>query len=127
MDLILDTSVVIEIFGANNKVLDYLSRYTDKVFGISTITEFELFCVELKEREIIMLDNLPTLEFNKKAGRIGGHIFRDLKKVGKMPKIKDLLIAAACIANNKKLLTMDKDFEIFRGYGLDVGPIIILD
>lgn len=120
MDLILDTSVVIEIFGGNKKVLDYLSRYKDKVFGISSITEFELFCVELKEKEVIMLDNLPTREFDKKAGRIGGHIFRDLKKAGKMPKIKDLLIAATCIANNKKLLTMDKDFDVFRGFGLDV-------
>ena len=120
MDLILDTSVVIEIFGGNKKVLDYLSRYKDKVFGISSITEFELFSVELKEKEVIMLDNLPTREFDKKAGRIGGHIFRDLKKAGKMPKIKDLLIAATCIANNKKLLTMDKDFDVFRGFGLDV-------
>ena len=75
MDLILDTSVVIEIFGGNKKVFGYLSRYKDKVFGISSITEFELFCVELKEKEVIMLDNLPTREFDKKAGRIGGHIY----------------------------------------------------
>jgi len=123
MDLILDTSVVIEIFGGNKKVLDYLSRDMDKVFGISCITEFELFCVELKEREVIMLDNLPTREFDKKAGRIGGYIFRDLKRAGKMPKIKDLLIAATCIANNDKLLTMDKDFDVFRKYGLAVESI----
>jgi tRNA(fMet)-specific endonuclease VapC len=120
MDLSLDTSVVIEIFGGNKRVLDYLSKYKDKVFGITSITEFELFCVELKDREVIMLDNLPTQEFDKKAGRIGGHIFRDLKKAGKMPKIKDLLIAATCIANNKRLITTDGDFEVFKGYGLDV-------
>jgi tRNA(fMet)-specific endonuclease VapC len=57
MDLILDTSVVIEIFGGNNRVHDYLSKYKDKVFGITSITEFELFCAELKEREVIMLDS----------------------------------------------------------------------
>lgn len=81
------------------------------------MTEFELFCVDLKEKEVIMLDSLPTCDFDKKAGRIAGNIFKDLKKAGKMPKVKDLLIAATCIANNKRLITADGDFEIFKGYG----------
>lgn len=63
MDLILDTSVVIEIFGGNKKVLHYLSRYRDKVFGISTVTEFELFCVELKEREEVFKEYGLDVEF----------------------------------------------------------------
>jgi len=46
---------------------------------------------ELKEKEVIMLDNLRTQEFDKKAGRIGGHIFRDLKKEGKIPKTEKYL------------------------------------
>jgi predicted nucleic acid-binding protein len=120
MDLIPDTSVIIEIFGGDKQVLDYLSRYNDKVFGLTAITEFELFSVELKEREVIMLDSLPTQEFNKTAGRIGGHIFRDLKRAGKMPRIKDLLIASTCIANHERLLTTDRDFEVFKDYGLDI-------
>lgn len=37
-----------------------------------------------------------------------------------MPKIKDLMIASICITNNKKLIARDSDFEIFRGYGLNV-------
>jgi len=59
-----------------------------------------------------------------RTGRIGGYIFRDLKKAGKMPKIKDLLIAATCIANDKKLITGDGDFEFFKKYGLDVEIIL---
>jgi tRNA(fMet)-specific endonuclease VapC len=123
MDVILDTSVIIEIFGGNEQVYNYLSRYKDEVFGITAITEFELNCVELKEKEVIVLDSLPTREFDKEAGRIGGHIFRVLKKAGKMPKLKDLLIAATCIADNKRLITTDRDFELFHEYGLAVELI----
>ena len=57
-----------------------------------------MFCVDLKEKEAIMLDSLETCDFDKKVGRIGGYIFKNLKTEGKMPKIKDLLIAATCIA-----------------------------
>lgn len=123
MDLILDTSIIIEIFGGNERILEHLRKYGNKVFGIASITEFELFCVDLKEREITMLDSLSACDFDKKAGRIGGNIFKDLKKAGKMPKIKDLLIAATCIANNKRLITGDGDFESFKKYGLDVEVI----
>ena len=113
----------IEIFGGNKEVLNHLKKNKKKVFGITSITEFELFCVDLKEKEIIMLDNLETCDFDKKAGRIGGNIFKGLKKAGKIPKIKDLLIAATCIANSKRLITMDWDFELFKEYGLDVEII----
>jgi len=114
MDLILDTSIIIEIFGGNETVREHLKNHGNRVFGITSITEFELFCADLKEKEAIMLDSLETCDFDKKAGRIGGYIFKDLKKAGKMPKIKDLLIAATCIANNKKLITGDGDFESFN-------------
>jgi len=123
MDLILDTSIIIEIFGGNERVREHLKNQGNKVFGIASVTEFELFSGDLKEKEVIMLDRLETCDFDKKAGRIGGYIFRDLKKAGKMPKIKDLLIAATCIANDKKLITGDGDFESFKKYGLDVEII----
>ncbi len=96
MDLILDTSIIIEIIGGNERVREHLKNLGNKVFGITSVTEFELFC---------------------------GYIFKDLKKAGKIPKIKDLLIAATCIANNKKLITGDGDFEAFRKYGLEVEII----
>lgn len=118
MDIILDTSVIIEIFGGNEQIHTYLSRYKDAVFGISAITEFELNCVDLKEKEIIMMNNLPTCDFDKAAGTIGGHIFKALKKAGKMPKLKDLLIAATYIAHTKRLVTRDGDFTIFKEFGL---------
>ncbi len=123
MDLILDTSIIIEIFGGNERVHEHLKNYENKVFGITSVTEFEMFCVDLNEREVIMPDSLETCDFDKKAGRIGGYIFKDLKKAGRMPKIKDLLIAATCIANNKKLITGDGDFESFKKCGLDVEII----
>ncbi len=55
MDLILDTNIIIEIFGGNGRIREHLKNLGDKVFGITSVTEFELFCVDLKEKEAIML------------------------------------------------------------------------
>ncbi len=119
MDIVLDTSTIIDIFG-DHTIMDYLEKYEDKVFGITSITEFELFCADLKEKEVIMLSKLETLDFNRESARNAGLLFKDLKKRGRMPKIKDLMIVSICITNNRKLITGEGDFDIFRDYGLDV-------
>jgi hypothetical protein len=36
MDLILDTSIIIEIFGGNERVREHLKNHGNKVFGIVT-------------------------------------------------------------------------------------------
>ena len=119
MDAILDTSIIIEIFRGNNKIIAQLLN-KELIVGLSAITLFELYCGTLKEKEELMLEKLPKLEFDEKSAKIAGKIFRDLKKKGKLPPAKDLLIAANAIAHEKLLFTCDKDFEIFREYGLKV-------
>ncbi len=118
MDAILDTSVIIELFKGNREILEKLSR--DLVYGISVITLFELYCGMLKEREEIFLDKMPKLNYDENSARLAGRIFRELRKDGKTPKVKDLFIASSTIASDKVLITKDSDFEIFRRYGLRV-------
>ncbi|MBO8174999.1 MAG: type II toxin-antitoxin system VapC family toxin [Thermococcus sp.] len=122
MDGLLDTSVIIEIFRGNKKVLDTLVK-KGLIYGVSTITLFELHCGTLKEREELMLEKLPKLEFEEESAKIAGKIYRDLKRKGKLPPAKDLLIAASAIAHDKILFTCDDDFEIFRKYGLKLELI----
>ncbi len=117
MDAILDTSIVIELFKGNKRILDRLKDETT-VYGISVITLFELYCGSLKDREEIFLERIPKLEFDEKSAMFAGKIYRDLKSKGKVPKVKDLLIASSAIAHSKILYTCDSDFEIFREYGL---------
>ena len=118
MDGLLDTSVVIELFGGNRKVIEGLSP--GGTYALPTIVVFELYCGHLKEREELMLEMMPKVEFNEEAAKIAGAIFRDLMKKGQRPPFKDLLIAATAIAHNLVLFTCDRGFERFREYGLKV-------
>lgn len=117
MDAVIDTSVVIEIFGGNKTILNEL-RERELTYGITTITLFELCCGTLKEKEELMIEKFPKLEFEERSARIGGEIFRDLKSRGKIPPAKDLLIAVTAIAHDKTVLTCDRDFGLFSDYGL---------
>ncbi len=118
MDGLLDTSVVIEIFGGNRRVIEGLSP--GETYALPTVVVFELYCGHLKEREELMLEMMPKVEFNEEAAKIAGAIFRDLMKNGRRPPFKDLLIAATAIAHNMTLFTCDRGFERFKEYGLKV-------
>ncbi|WP_297507617.1 type II toxin-antitoxin system VapC family toxin [Thermococcus sp.] len=118
MDGLLDTSVVIELFGGNRKVIEGLSP--GETYALPAIVVFELYCGHLKEREELMLEMMPKVEFNEEAAKIAGAIFRDLMKKGQRPPFKDLLIAATAIAHNMSLYTCDRGFERFKEYGLRV-------
>ncbi len=122
MDAVIDTSVVMEIFGGNETILKNLSD-RELNYGITTITLFELYCGTLKEKEGLMIEKLPKIEFDERSARIGGETFRDLKKKGSVPPAKDLLIAATAIAHDKPVLTCDRDFRVFSDYGLKYEPL----
>jgi len=121
MDAILDTSVVIELFRGNRRVLEALPK--DLIYGISVITLFELYCGSLKEREEIFLEKIPKLNFDERSAKLAGKIYRELRKEGKVPKVKDLLISASAIAHDKLLITADRDFDVFRKFGLNLKII----
>ncbi len=110
--------MVIELFRGNRKVIEGLSP--GGTYTLPTIIVFELYCGHLKEREELMLEIMPKVEFNEEAAKIAGAVFRDLMKKGQRPPFKDLLIATTAIAHNMTLFTCDKAFERFREYGLKV-------
>ncbi len=95
----------------------------DLIYGISVITLFELYCGSLKEREEIFLEKVPKLNFDEKSAKLAGKIYRELRRDGRVPKVKDLLISSSAIAHNKLLITTDKDFEVFRKFGLNLKII----
>ena len=120
MDGLLDTSVVIELFGGNRKVVEELYQEGDREYHLPTIVLFELHCGHLKEREELMLEMMPKVEFDENSAKVAGAIFRDLMKKGKRPPLKDLLIASTAIAHNATLYTCDGDFKRFEEYELKV-------
>ena len=118
MDAILHTCIIIELFKGNREILEKMTR--ELVYGASVISLFELDCGTLKGREEIFLEKIPKLSYDQNSAKLSGKIFRELRKEGKMPKVKDLLIASSAIASDKILITRDSDFEIFRKFGLRV-------
>jgi len=98
MAKLLDTSVVIELFGGNRKVLEELYKEGDKEYYLPVIALFELQCGHLKEREELMLEMMPYVDFDRNSAKVAGAIFRDMKKKGKRLPLKDLLIASTAIA-----------------------------
>ncbi|MBO8180814.1 MAG: type II toxin-antitoxin system VapC family toxin [Archaeoglobus sp.] len=118
MDAILDTSVIIDLFKGDRELLEKLPK--DLVYGISVISIFELHCGSLKEREEVFLEKMPKLAYDEVAAKLAVKIFKSLKKNGKVPKVKDLLIASSAIANDLAVVTRDRDFEIYRAFGLKV-------
>ena len=72
----------------------------------------------VSEKEKAIVDALPKLSFDEKASNIAAEIFKALQKRGKIPKLKDLFIASIALANNIPLFTCDKDFEVFKEFGL---------
>ncbi len=123
MVVVLDTSVLIDIFRGNKKTLEELKKYKEEIFAITSITLFELWQGKLKEVEKFVLDNLPKYPFDEKSAKLAGIILKELKEIGKIPEIQDLLIASICIANNSKLITKDKGFEVFKPFRLRVEII----
>ncbi|AEH24253.1 type II toxin-antitoxin system VapC family toxin [Pyrococcus yayanosii] len=115
---LLDTSVVIELFKGNQKVLVQLSE--DAEYALPSIVLFELLCGNLKPRQRLALEKMPVLDFDRTSAEIAGEIFRDLMSKGLRPPTKDLLIASTAIAHNATLYTCDADFERFKEYGLRV-------
>jgi len=71
MGELLDTSVLIEIFSGNKKILEQLSKY-NSTFELPSIVVFELYCGTLKEREEVMLEMMPKVPFDDESAKIAG-------------------------------------------------------
>lgn len=52
-------------------------RDRELIYGITTVTLFELHCGTLKEKEELMIEKLPKIEFEERSARIGGEIFKE--------------------------------------------------
>ncbi|WP_457550819.1 type II toxin-antitoxin system VapC family toxin [Archaeoglobus sp.] len=121
MERVLDTSIIIAIARNNERVINYLlENHKNTTFYITAITRFELKCGKTKDIEDLYINMLKTLPFDDRSADVAAYIYREHSKDGRIPSIKDLFIASICIANNLTLITLDRDFEIFKEFGLNV-------
>lgn len=68
-----------------------------------------------------LLNKFPVLTFDLDSAEVCGEIDAELRKEGEMRPPIDLQIASIALANDEKLLTNDKDFDVISEvFGLEI-------
>lgn len=122
MGTVLDTNVIIEIARGNKDVLNAVLEF-DKTFYVTSITRFELLVGLPKRDELIWLDSLLELPFEKKSAEMAAYLHKKLREKGTPMGLGDLFIGAVCLANDLPLITLDGNFEVLKEFGLSVKLI----
>jgi len=122
--ILLDSSVLIELFRAKNKENTLFYRLASKEtdFGISIITHFEIFAGSNDMQDSFwndFFDSIMILDFNLLCSEQAVKIYKQLKKSNKLIDLADIYIAATSIINNLPLATLNLNhFERINGLEL---------
>ncbi|MFO7966152.1 MAG: type II toxin-antitoxin system VapC family toxin [Archaeoglobaceae archaeon] len=119
--MIFDTSVVLRIL-KDEHFMGSVKGKVDEEVKISTISAYELLRGAIymniahhskKELNIILdvVSSMNVVELGREGAKIASYIWARLKEKGVSLNDADILIAATCVQNNDKLLTLDKDFK----------------
>ena len=115
--ILLDTSVLIEMFRMKDKSLTFFYRLSQKHydFCISIITHFEIFRGSDTLQDVFwtkFFENVTIIPFNIVSSNEAAILYKQLKARNKMIDFADLLIAATALAHNLDLATLNiKDFN----------------
>ncbi len=117
--MIFDTSTVLRIL-SDRKFLDAIN-ISEEVM-ITSVTTYELLrgamyvnIIRRRDRELnvilSLISELTVIPFTSEDSKVASYIWARLKENGKTVSDADILIAAICISNKEKLLTLDEDYE----------------
>jgi len=119
MEILADTTFLIDLQRKNQKALDFLKRNSETSFCISTITIGELMPGFIIKGELSLkkfIYPFPVININEEIAIIYGKIFSQLKKSGTLIGSNDLWIAASGLSIHLSVLTQNKrDFEKVEG------------
>lgn len=112
----LDSSVIINIFDGVIPIKENLEKIKSEELFITPIALCELYkgaihsSITEKRIEYIneLLQRVELLGFDMKSCMIFGEDYLRLKRLGRITKDADLMIASICKAHNKILITTDK-------------------
>jgi predicted nucleic acid-binding protein len=112
--ILLDTNILIEIFKGNSTIATQLENINDN-FGISSITQMELYYGAFNKREINLLDKLlANFYIYHLTPAISLKAVELIKTYSKSHNLTlpDALIAATAIVKQTPLITLNlKDFK----------------
>lgn len=123
----LDTDILIEYFRGSELIKRKIENLPDEEsVGFSWFSFYEFFkgiflSGKLHEERFLqcLAKTCLILEASHETARLGGEIYADLKKQGKLINDADILIASVVKANNAVLVTNNEE-HFSRGKGLKV-------
>ena len=116
----LDTKVILDFLRGESSIVEKVKYYADEELCITTPTVFELL-VSVKKPEVVtnFIRNVKTLEFNENSGMIASRIYNELRELGVLKPVRNVITASICIDNGAFLVTKNrKDYEKIRGLKL---------
>lgn len=111
--ILLDTSVLIDLFRKKNKEKSFFFSLLDQnsEFAISAITHYEIGIGNEPAQSSYwkeLYSNLTVITFDQNCSEAAIDIYKDLKKQNKIIDLADLLIGACAVAYDLKLATLNK-------------------
>jgi tRNA(fMet)-specific endonuclease VapC len=111
--VVADTDVIIDFCSGSEpfaKIVAQLIR--EDRLALTSITVFELYAGVTGPKRLDQIDNLVSLikvfPFGTEDALAAVGIYNDLKRVGKLICIQDILIAGVCLARRRPLLTRNR-------------------
>ena len=110
--ILLDTSVLIEMFRVKDKTTTFFYRLSNdnNDFAISILTHYEIFRGSSSVQDTFwtkILKNIKLIPFDLISSNEAIEIYKLLKTQNQMIDFADLLIAATAIAHNLDLATLN--------------------
>jgi len=110
--ILLDTSVLIEMFRAKDKTSTFFYRLSNdnNDFAISILTHYEILRGCNSVQDIFwtnFLKHIKVIPFDLKSSNEAIKIYKQLKAQNQMIDLADLFIAAAAISHNLSLATLN--------------------
>jgi len=110
--ILLDTSVLIEMFRVKDKTATFFYRLSkgNNDFAISILTHYEIFRGSNSVQDTFwtsFLKNIKVIPFDLISSNEAIEIYKLLKAQNQMIDLADLLIAATAIAHNLDLATLN--------------------
>jgi predicted nucleic acid-binding protein len=110
--ILLDTSVLIEMFRAKDKTATFFYRLStdNNDFAISILTHYEILRGCNSIQSIFwknFLKNIKVIPFDLSSSNVAIEIYKLLKSQNQMIDLADLFIAATAIAHNLTLATLN--------------------
>lgn len=122
--ILLDSSVLIELFRKTNKQNTKFYRLSqkEKTFAISVITHYEIGVGNKNSTDEFwnhFFNNITVIPFDKECSEMAIEIYLDLRKRNKLIDLADLLIGATALAHGYQFSTLnEKHFKRIKGIDL---------